>query len=59
MKLIKGTEKDLYRVYKDSENIYYHFTGKKMDLKFKSKRWDKPIEMRVGHFPTKNFKILK
>ena len=50
MELIKGLENDLYRVYRDSKGIYYHYTGKRMDLKFKAKRWDKPINMKLGHF---------
>ena len=59
MKLIRGNEKDLYRLYKDSEGTYHHFTGKKKDIMFKAKRHDRPIKMKIGHFPVSNFKIKK
>jgi len=58
MKLIKGIEGDLYRLYKDSDNVYHHFKGSVCDLRFKSKRWDRVINMSIGHYPTSNFKIL-
>ena len=58
-KLIKGSEKDLYRLYRDEKGVYYHYTGKKMDLKFKPLNRNRTIGMRIGHFPSSNFKILK
>lgn len=59
MKLIKGLENDFYRVYKDTEGVYHRFEGKRRTLSFKAKRWDKPIEMGLGHKPLSNFKIIK
>jgi hypothetical protein len=58
MQLIKGIEQDYFRLYKDDNNIYYHFSGKKMDLCFKSKRWDKIISLSLSFYPLTNYKIV-
>ena len=57
--LFKGSPNDLYRLYKDNKGVYHHYVGKKKDLKFKVKRWDRKIGMSIGHYPTSNFKIVK
>ena len=60
MKLIRGNENDVYRLYEDEgKKIYHRYVGKNKVMSFKAKRWDKPIEMGIGHVPLKNFKIIK
>lgn len=58
-KLFRGLSSDYYRIYKDEKGIYYRYTGKKLDFKFKAKNKQRPIGMMVGHKPYKNFKVIK